>query len=85
MIGKTVQVHDDHFLPNDKDEDWLLEVGKRGWIVLTKDDRIRYRVTERTAILSAKVRAQIGFSVHKIVKDKNLNRGRILSRISLAS
>jgi hypothetical protein len=25
--------------------------------VLTKDDRIRYRVTERTAIVSAKVRA----------------------------
>ena len=32
-------------------------IGKRRWIVLTKDDRIRYRVTERTAILSARVRA----------------------------
>jgi PIN like domain len=56
-IGETVEIHDDHFLPDAKDEDWLLEVGKRGWIVLTKDDRIRYRVTERTAIASAKVRA----------------------------
>jgi beta-lactamase class A len=45
------------FCPDAKDEDWLFEVGKRGWIVLTKDDRIRYRVTERTAIASAKVRA----------------------------
>jgi hypothetical protein len=34
-----------------------LEVGKRRWIVLTKDDRIRYRVTERTALASAAVRA----------------------------
>jgi hypothetical protein len=25
------------------DEDWISEVGKRGWVVLTKDDRIRYR------------------------------------------
>jgi len=56
-IGETVEIHDDHFLPDAKDEDWLLEVGKRGWIVLTKDDRIRYRITERTAIVSAKVRA----------------------------
>jgi hypothetical protein len=56
-IGEIVEIHDDHFLPDAKDEDWLLEVGKRGWIVLTKDDRVRYRVTERTAIVSAKVRA----------------------------
>jgi len=34
-----------------------VEVGSRGWIVLTKDDRIRYRVTERTAIVSAQVKA----------------------------
>jgi hypothetical protein len=45
------------FSPDAKDEDWLLEVGKRSWIVLTKDDRIRYRVTERTAIATARVRA----------------------------
>jgi len=44
-------------LPDAKDEDWLVEVGSRGWIVLTKDDRIRYRVTERTAIVSAQVKA----------------------------
>jgi hypothetical protein len=56
-IGETVEIHDDHFVPDAKDEDWLLEVGKRGWIVFTKDDRIRYRVTERTAIVTAKVRA----------------------------
>jgi PIN like domain len=56
-IGETVEIHDDHFAPDAKDEDWLAEVGKRGWIVLTKDDRIRYRVTERTALTSSRVRA----------------------------
>lgn len=56
-IGETVEVHDDHFAPDAKDEDWLVKVGKRGWIVLTKDDRIRYRVTERTALTSSRVRA----------------------------
>ena len=56
-VGETVEIHDDHFAPDAKDEVWLLEVGRRGWIVLTKDDRIRYRVTERTALMSARVRA----------------------------
>ena len=40
-ISETVEIHDDHFAPDAKDEAWLAEVGKRGWIVLTKDDRIR--------------------------------------------
>jgi PIN like domain len=56
-IGETVEIHDDHFAPDAKDEDWLAEVGKLGWVVLTKDDRIRYRATERMALLSARVRA----------------------------
>jgi hypothetical protein len=57
QAGETVEIHDDHFLADATDEDWLLEVGKRGWIVLTKDDRIRYRTTERTALATARVRA----------------------------
>jgi PIN like domain len=56
-IGATVEIHDDHFAPDAKDEEWLVEVAKRGWVVLTKDDRIRYWATERTALLSAGVRA----------------------------
>jgi hypothetical protein len=56
-VGATVEIHDDHFPPDAKDEVWLTEVGRRGWVVLTKDDRIRYRLTERTAFASAKVKA----------------------------
>jgi hypothetical protein len=40
-----------------KDADWLPVVGKRGWIVLTKDDRIRYRQHEYDALMNAGVRA----------------------------
>lgn len=32
-------------------------VGQRGWVVLTKDERIRYRLTEKRAIAQAGVRA----------------------------
>lgn len=55
--GATVVVHDEHFPADAPDEDWLHEVGQRGWIVLTKDKMIRYRDTERVAIIRAGVRA----------------------------
>jgi hypothetical protein len=39
------------------DELWLTEAGKNGWIVLTRDKRIRYRKLERDALQAANVRA----------------------------
>ena len=55
--GVEVEVHDDHFPPDARDDVWLPPVGARGWIVLTRDKRIRYRSQERTALLQARVRA----------------------------
>lgn len=55
--GMTVEVHDDHFRQDAPDEEWLGAVGRKGWVVLTKDTRIRYRETERAALLNAGVRA----------------------------
>jgi hypothetical protein len=54
-----VEIHDRHFPQNALDEDWLSEVGRRGWIVLTKDDRIRYRPGEVEAYRRNKVRVFI--------------------------
>lgn len=48
--GVYVEIHDDHFPRDARDEDWLSKVGKRGWVVLTKDTRIRYRRNEMTAV-----------------------------------
>ena len=53
--GLTVELHDDHFPQNAHDEQWLTEVGKRGWFVITRDDRIRYRRLEAEAVRNAKV------------------------------
>lgn len=53
--GTQVKIHDDYFPSNAKDREWLPEVGKRGWIVLPKDRCIRYRTSERLAVLNAKV------------------------------
>ena len=57
--GLNVEIHDDHFPPDAEDEVWLSEVGKRGWVVITKDERIRYRTIEREALMRAGVRAFI--------------------------
>jgi hypothetical protein len=57
QAGIEVIVHDDQFPQDTKDEDWLAWVGERGHLVFTKDSRIRYRTTERTALLRAGVAA----------------------------
>lgn len=49
--GLTVERHHDHFAPDTADEAWLESVGKRGWIALTHDRRIRYKPNERDAVM----------------------------------
>ena len=53
--GETAEAHDDHFPPDTPDVDWLAEVGRRGWVVLTKDANIRTNELERAALVSARV------------------------------
>jgi len=48
-----VIAHDDVFDQDTDDDVWLAEAGRCGWIVLTRDDRIRYRPAEQQAILDA--------------------------------
>jgi hypothetical protein len=50
--GLNVERHGDHFAPDTPDEVWLEKVGKRGWIALTHDRRIRYKPNERNAVCS---------------------------------
>jgi hypothetical protein len=51
--GEVVHVHDDHFPQDTTDEAWLTEIGLVGWVVLTKDARIRTSAVERDALLSS--------------------------------
>ena len=55
--GATVVAHDDVFKTGTPDQEWLAEVGNRGWVVLTKDRRIRYRENEKRALRLASVYA----------------------------
>lgn len=55
--GATVEVYVDNFRRGIPDETWLAEVGRRGWLVLTKDLQIRYRSVEIAALLGGRVGA----------------------------
>jgi hypothetical protein len=49
--GLPVERHADHFAPDVADEAWLEAVGRRGWVALTHDRRIRYKPNERDAVM----------------------------------
>lgn len=53
--GELIHVHDDHFPQDTTDTAWLEQVGARGWVVLTKDTRMRTNLVERQAILASHV------------------------------
>ncbi len=55
-VGLTVEIHDDHFARDEEDSVWLRVVGERGWIVLTKDQRLRYRPLEIAALRASNAR-----------------------------
>ena len=43
----------DRFPSNVKDEEWIREAGKHGWVIITEDGRIRKKRPEREALKEA--------------------------------
>ena len=56
-LGAQIEILADHFPTETPDIEWLKAVGEKGWIVLSKDGRIRRDTVERAALKSAGVRA----------------------------
>lgn len=54
--GVKHERHGSHFDPGTEDTVWLPFVGKEGWVLLTKDKRIRFNELERSAIQRYRVR-----------------------------
>jgi hypothetical protein len=48
-----VEIHKDHFESRSQDDVWPPEVGRRGWAVITKDERFRSRQIEIAALLKS--------------------------------
>ena len=55
--GEEVIAFHERFTSGTEDPVWLLEVGSNGWILLTKDSKIRYRRNEVQALLSSGARS----------------------------
>lgn len=51
-----VRAHDDLFPQGTEDIVWLREAGARRWVVITRDDRIRYNRLEKEAVLASRLR-----------------------------
>lgn len=45
--------HRDRFAPDAPDTEWIAEVGRRGWVVITRDKNIRRRANELRAVRAA--------------------------------
>ena len=57
--GARVEVHLDHFRQAAPDTEWIPEVGRRNWVLITKDQNIRRNPMERAAYESARLRGFI--------------------------
>jgi hypothetical protein len=51
--GENVELLEDHFDKKTDDTVWVPEIGKRGWIILTKDRAIRNNSLELVALLKS--------------------------------
>lgn len=57
VAGIKFTPHHEHFEPACPDVDWLPEVGKNGWVVVTRDKNIRRKPNELQAFKENKVLA----------------------------
>jgi hypothetical protein len=57
QVRSDVKWLEDEFPHNVTDIDWLTDVGTRGWLVLTRDKKIRTRPGERQALITGQVGA----------------------------
>jgi hypothetical protein len=48
--------HGSYFQPGTEDTAWLPFVGEKGWVLVTKDKKIRYNELEKAAVLQNRVR-----------------------------
>jgi predicted nuclease of predicted toxin-antitoxin system len=53
--GIPVIAHRERFADDTPDPEWLAEVGRQGWAVLTRDQRIRHRPNELRAVREARL------------------------------
>src|SRR5688572_22323123 len=56
-FGESVTHLQDHYSPDAADTDWLPRIGQDEWILLTRDDRVRFNPAELAALKQHRVGA----------------------------
>jgi len=54
--GLRVERHDDHFGQLTSDAEWIADVGRRGWVAITRDKRIRYSPLALETLMQSRAR-----------------------------
>ncbi|MGA7935824.1 MAG: hypothetical protein WCA35_19895 [Kovacikia sp.] len=71
--GASVEIHSDHFPSGKPDVEWLAEVSQKGWLVITKDNKISRNTSEQMSIAIANAKVFIwatgSASRNKLVRD----------------
>lgn len=80
-MGLEVIVRADRFPAGVTDPEWLTVAGLQGWIVLTKDQAIRKRPNEITALMNSGVRAFVLAAGEMTGPEQAALFSRIVSRI----
>ena len=73
-FGERVEHLKDHFKANVSDTEWLEFVGSNGWVLITRDNRIRWRPAEIRALQEHKVGAFF-------LGGKNLKRCELIQQL----
>lgn len=55
QAGIPFVAHREHFTHDTPDEEWLAAAADKGWLVVTRDQRIRYKANELAAMRSARL------------------------------
>ncbi len=79
--GFDVEIQDERSkIPRGLDDtDWARLVAGRGWVAVTRDKHIRYRVAEKQAIADGKL------ALFVLASRSNLSRADIIDRVSAAA
>jgi hypothetical protein len=77
QAGVKYERHLDHWKAGTPDNEWIPVVGEKGWILLTRDQNIRYNELELKQIVAAKVK-------EFVVLGGNLNRDELAELITAA-
>ena len=82
--GLRVKRHADLFPHDAADEEWLLEVGRNGWVAVSRDRRIYYRPNEKDAVVRAGARLFIvvGKARHRELAENFVGSIRAIERFA---